>query len=201
MAETYSEMLSENYGRMHSDELIELKIRGNLTPEAIQALDVEMERRKIGPDQISDHIERNNSSQKPNVNLGNNNTAVLASTSRRYFAQFIDQLVALFLTVLAGFLLEKLGMPNSLALIAYLGYILFNDSMPKGQSIGKSLLNIAVVSRITGRACNALESFLRNITTVVPILAIIDGIMILGKKKERLGDKLAKTIVIDISGI
>jgi uncharacterized RDD family membrane protein YckC len=34
----------------------------------------------------------------------------------------------------------------------------------------------------------------------VPILAIIDGIMIFGKKKERLGDKLAKTIVIDTSG-
>jgi uncharacterized RDD family membrane protein YckC len=81
-------------------------------------------------------------------------------------------------------------------IVTYIGYILFNDAMPNGQSFGKKLFSIKVVNKKSGKNCSVSESFIRNIPTVIPFLALIDAVMILGVKKQRMGDKMANTIVI-----
>ena len=68
--------------------------------------------------------------------------------------------------------------------------------MPNGQSIGKKILSIKVINKTSGQNCTLIEAFIRNITTVIPILAVIDAVMIFGSKKQRMGDKMANTLVI-----
>jgi uncharacterized RDD family membrane protein YckC len=68
--------------------------------------------------------------------------------------------------------------------------------MPNGQSIGKKLLSIKVVNKLDGKDCTLVESFLRNITTIIPFVAVLDMIMMFGNKRQRLGDRIADTIVV-----
>ena len=69
---------------------------------------------------------------------------------------------------------------------------LFKDIVG-GQSIGKRVKNIKVVLK-TGEDADVLRLIARNITFVIwPIEAIL---VIMGR--ERIGDKLAKTKVVDI---
>lgn len=75
-------------------------------------------------------------------------------------------------------------------------YFLLCDGLPNGQSFGKRMTKIATVSSISGKPCSFFESFLRNITGV---LGWIDWLFIFGPKKQRLGDKVASTIVIKVS--
>ena len=74
-------------------------------------------------------------------------------------------------------------------------YFVFSDALPGGQSLGKKLLGIKVVSKTTGKPCNILQSFLRNAFS--PILGIIDAALILGRERQRLGDLFANTIVVE----
>ncbi|MGB1009201.1 MAG: RDD family protein, partial [Thiolinea sp.] len=74
-----------------------------------------------------------------------------------------------------------------------LGYFLFNDALPNGQSLGKKLLKIRTISNNTGNSCSIIQSFLRNITTP---LGIFDWIFIFSRSRRRLGDLIASTAVI-----
>ncbi|HHF3023649.1 RDD family protein [Vibrio diabolicus] len=58
----------------------------------------------------------------------------------------------------------------------------------------KNFLGIAVISARTGKRCNIFQSLFRNIIT--PFFGFIDSIFILGKKRQRLGDKLVRTVVV-----
>ncbi|MFI5450327.1 MAG: RDD family protein [Candidatus Bathyarchaeia archaeon] len=69
----------------------------------------------------------------------------------------------------------------------------------KGATIGKMLLKIKVVQE-DGKPCGIVPAFVRNILRIVdalPILYII-GILLISRsdKKQRLGDRVAKTVVI-----
>jgi len=116
----------------------------------------------------------------------------LASILSRVVAQIIDGIIAfLLLLVLALFIHPFVGVA------AFLLYILFQDALPNGQSIGKRILNIAVVGKATGNVCTVGQSFLRNITFVV--LGIIDCLFALSQYQQRLGDRAANTIVVQVS--
>ncbi|MGI2943778.1 RDD family protein [Vibrio diabolicus] len=80
------------------------------------------------------------------------------------------------------------------AVTAAVSYYLFSDSFPNGQSVDKKLLGTAVISARTGKRCNIFQSLFRNIIT--PFFGFIDSIFILGKKRQRLGDKLVRTVVV-----
>jgi len=197
MDDSYAERIKENYSKMHTDILIETKIKGGLTDAAAQLLEEELARRNINKTHINEYVESDSANFKPEdfpkgIKLGN-----LASTGSRYLAQIVDQIIGVCLLVAFIFLFVGVETSGVIGIIAYAAYILFNDSMPNGQSLGKKLFSIRVVNKESGKSCSIPESFMRNITTVIPFLAVIDAVMIFGVKKQRLGDKIANTLVIN----
>lgn len=129
----------------------------------------------------------------------------LAPRSERLIAQMLDAVVAfipfLGLVVVAAVapgqsepVVDLFALPTMLFL---LGYIIFADALPRGQSVGKRAMGIAVVDRRTGRPCSAWQSFVRNV--LLAILGVIDWIFIFGSMRQRLGDKAAGTIVVELA--
>lgn len=125
-------------------------------------------------------------------------TLVLAPIGKRFSAQFIDELIAVGggYSLLIGMneLVASDGNTPFLAMIIFaLLYTLFADGMFEGQSIGKKLMNLYVVSNEMEKPCTYLQSFVRNSTY---LLGIFDLVFLLGKERRRLGDRLASTKVL-----
>ena len=124
----------------------------------------------------------------------------LAHPGKRFQGQFIDGVITYFLGYVSFF---ALGLFVAKEPAGYFGiaigisYFLFSDSLPNGQSIGKRLLNIQVVSKETMRPCSILQSFLRNVTFP---LGIFDWAFIFFGSHRRLGDFIASTIVVKTMG-
>jgi uncharacterized RDD family membrane protein YckC len=201
MSESYAEMLKANYENMHTDILIETKLKGGLTEVAQKLLEEELQKRNVSEKDESDYKTSDVANIKPEdfaegITLGN-----LASTGSRYVAQFVDQVIAVLIVMAVSFLIGIIGLNTAFGLVlvvsSYAAYILMNDAMPNGQSIGKKLLSIKVINKESGKNCSLSESFLRNITTVIPFLAVIDALLIFGVKKQRMGDKIANTLVVN----
>jgi uncharacterized RDD family membrane protein YckC len=122
----------------------------------------------------------------------------LASLWYRLLGQSIDGVIGAA-PLVVGAMLAPLNETLSAALViagalwaAF--YYFFADGLPRGQSFAKRLLNMQVVDAITGRPCSFGQSFGRNF--LLAILGPIDWIFIFGDRHQRLGDKLAGTIVI-----
>jgi uncharacterized RDD family membrane protein YckC len=130
----------------------------------------------------------------------------LASRPKRLIARLIDMVVGFVAAAIATQIVMLLTTHESLIRIPafmFLAYLLFADSVPflKGQSFGKKLMKIQVVDMyfhipITG---SYWRSFVRQILLLVPLIGGLDALCILGKESRRLGDWLAKTIVIDVN--
>ena len=122
----------------------------------------------------------------------------LANPGKRYQGQFIDGLISLALFGASIYFFKSLHLDSPLIdvliILIPFSYFALSDSLPKGQSLGKKLLNISVVSKETGKPCTVWQSLVRNMFT--PILGAIDAIAILGRGRQRLGDMMAGTIVI-----
>ncbi|KLU98633.1 RDD family protein [Photobacterium aphoticum] len=122
----------------------------------------------------------------------------LASPGRRYVGQMLDAIVAFAIIFTLFAMGEALALEQHHIDIMALGsgalYWIFADALPRGQSLGKRVLSMAVIDKDTGAYCSLWQSFLRNILT--PIIGVIDAIFILGRKRQRLGDLAANTIVI-----
>lgn len=96
---------------------------------------------------------------------------------------------------------------------AGLAYLLIGDGLFDGRSLGKKLIGLKVVSADTQKPCTFRDSILRNSILGVGflfynilwfgwiflvIVAVFEFIILLGSKNDmRLGDEIAKTIVID----
>lgn len=96
---------------------------------------------------------------------------------------------------------------------AGLAYILLGDGFFDGRSIGKKLIRIKVVSARTNTSCSFRDSILRNSTLAIGyifwlipwigwiVLLLVSGlefILLLGSKDgKRLGDEIARTVVIE----
>lgn len=96
---------------------------------------------------------------------------------------------------------------------AGLMYLLLGDGFFDGRSVGKKLLRLKVLSAETGGPCSFKDSMLRNSTFgvgyalwIVPfigwifivIVSVIEFLLVLGSKDGmRLGDEIAKTVVIE----
>lgn len=122
----------------------------------------------------------------------------LASLSKRFAGQIIDGFIPLFFLIAVVMTAHAVGTAGSVflfvAFVFYFAYILFADALSHGQSFGKRLLGIRVVDAKTGASCTWLKSALRNFTY---FLGIFDWIFIFGENRQRLGDMIARTIVID----
>jgi uncharacterized RDD family membrane protein YckC len=122
----------------------------------------------------------------------------LAARGDRLIAQFLDSLVAvLVIIVSARFsnLSTKIGeIVRIFGILAALFYILCADGLKGGQSYGKRIVGICVIDATSGKPCTFIKSLLRNIT--LAFLGLIDWVFIFSEKRQRLGDKLANTIVV-----
>ncbi|MCP4637643.1 MAG: RDD family protein [Methyloversatilis sp.] len=117
-----------------------------------------------------------------------------ASISRRLLAQIIDSAIALLGAVVILLIARALGLSESFGVVAWLLYMLLSDGLPGGQSIGKRVMDIAVLHAGSREACSWGRSFLRNATLLV--LGVIDIVFALGSSRRRLGDRLADTVVV-----
>lgn len=92
-----------------------------------------------------------------------------------------------------------LGWYNILGFIIYIGYYTLLEGS-RGQTIGKMVTRIKVV-REDGRPIDMGAAFIRNILRVIDALIfyIIGAILIwTSPKKQRLGDRVAKTVVVKV---
>lgn len=96
---------------------------------------------------------------------------------------------------------------------AGLAYLLIGDGLFDGRSLGKKLIGLRVVSADTNTPCTFRDSILRNSTlglgylfykmlwfgwVFIVIVSLFEFIILLGSRdKMRLGDEIAKTIVIE----
>lgn len=131
----------------------------------------------------------------------------LASPFRRLFGYFIDISVVFFLLFLSRNLnyayvyLHSVTGPMFLNGLHYVllflafGYYLFCDALPNGQSLGKRVCRTAVVGYPYPTNCTLFQSFLRNVPKMV--FSVLDGLFVLFGLRRRLGDMLARTIVIN----
>jgi uncharacterized RDD family membrane protein YckC len=131
----------------------------------------------------------------------------LASPGKRLLGYFIDMAVVLFLLFLnrnleyAYFYLGSAGGPalfdglHYVLLFSAFGYYLFCDALPNGQSLGKRVCRTAVVGYPYPTNCTLFQSFLRNVPKMV--FSVLDGLFVLFGLRRRLGDMLARTIVIN----
>ncbi|MGF1767096.1 RDD family protein [Enterovibrio makurazakiensis] len=121
-----------------------------------------------------------------------------APLNYRFLAQTTDSLISILIFMGSFYVLGKSGLDTEnvriYSLVVSVSYYLFSDALPKGKSIGKRLFKISVIDKKTGAYCSLIQSFFRNFLCL--ILGFIDSIFLLGKKRRRLGDLLARTIVI-----
>ena len=122
----------------------------------------------------------------------------LASLWERWYGQFLDGIVyvAIFLVllvILSQFArLAEFGVV--MGIILFFLYLLFQDGLRNGQSYGKRIAKTKVIDSRHGSPCTFGQSFVRNL--LLSILGLIDCIFIFGQKRQRLGDKAAKTLVV-----
>ena len=68
------------------------------------------------------------------------------------------------------------------------------DGLKNGQGPGKKLLSLQVLRLKDGKPCTFKDSFIRRLTSVFQPL---DSLWTLGKKRQRMGDKFAETVVVN----
>lgn len=131
----------------------------------------------------------------------------LASKGKRLLGYIIDTAVVFLLLLFKGLLgyvsvyFSSAGSYvvfqylNFLLFLLALGYLLFCDALPNGQSLGKRLCRTSVVGYPYPTNCTVFQSFLRNASKL--LIGPLDGFFVLFGLRRRLGDMLAKTIVIN----
>ena len=117
----------------------------------------------------------------------------LASLGDRLLGQILDSAIAI-VPLFGSVILDAGEVAFVTSLLFALSYMLFADGFQNGQSYGKRFVKTAVVHATSGTPCSLLQSFVRNFLLLA--LGVIDWIFIFGDRRQRLGDKLARTKVI-----
>src|SRR3989304_2734468 len=135
---------------------------------------------------------------------------VIAPECRK--AGILNRFVARVVDLMIAAALSKLLYP--VGFFAGLTYLLIADGFFDGRSLGKKLINLRTV-KSTGELCTYKESILRNLNVAagylfffIPYVGwlftlaifVVEALVIIGNEKGlRIGDELAKTIVIENS--
>lgn len=182
--------LRERYETLETRELLELQAQGTLTETAAGVLEQVLAERSVSTEaRAAVAAELKEEASARNEEMGS-----LASPGVRLGAPLIDTVLIVlivFLSALVGMAAPSLGL---LGVVVALAYLLLADGLPQGQSVGKRVLDIAVIDRRTLRPCTYGQSFLRNF--LLALLGIFDWIFIFGRTHQRLGDRAANTIVV-----
>ncbi len=120
--------------------------------------------------------------------------------NKRIFAFLID---IIFIVIINELLFNKVP-PQIfksffiLPIIIEVIYFLLRDGLFGGQSIGKWITGLRVAG-LEGNRCTFMRSFFRNIIFIIPIISIAIEYFVMAYSKDgrRLGDRLARTRVID----
>lgn len=186
----------QTYRSMDTEELVKLQERGGLTEEAADALQSVLRERGVTAEQRERLTETIREESAP---------PRLASPGRRLAGKLIDGFVASILGVVAyqfaGLSSLRENDKELVAIAGFLFYFLFADGLPSGQSLGKRLLKLAAVVKATGQPCGIGRSLVRNASAVIfaPVFGgFIDWMSIFAQHRQRLGDYIAGTEVINI---
>ena len=76
--------------------------------------------------------------------------------------------------------------------------LFFLDGFGEGQSPGKKLLSLQVLRLENGKPCTVKDSFIRRLTSIFQPL---DSFWTFGKQRQRMGDKLAETVVVKLDPV
>ena len=121
----------------------------------------------------------------------------LASLWERWYGQFLDAVIYCFIILIVVLLATYAGLTEVgivIGIILSLLYYLFQDGLRNGQSYGKRIAKTKVIDSRNGSPCTFGQSFIRNF--LFWILGLIDCVFIFGEKRQQLGDKAAKTLVV-----
>ena len=76
--------------------------------------------------------------------------------------------------------------------------LFFMDGFGDGQGAGKKLLSLQVLRLKNGKPCSFKDSFVRRLTSIFQPL---DFFWTFGKQRQRMGDKLAETVVVKLNAV
>jgi len=187
----------ETYSQYHKDTLIEEYLQKRTTVEEEKILIIELEKRGISLGKVQQFVEEN----KLDVYSNGLTYANLALRENRVMAYLIDSyyIICTFivLSVIVGIVGIDYGIAAGISTLAYCLYFLIKDALPNGQSFGKKTMKIKVVSSKTAKNCTIPQSIIRNIVNLIPFINIADAIFAGRYQRQRMGDILAGTIVID----
>jgi len=110
---------------------------------------------------------------------------------QRVIAWLIDLLMLIGLSVLF----------RTLGYVVSAAYILCRDGLFDGQSVGKRIMGLKVVAHQQQLRCTFLDSFIRNMLWLLPIINIVMGFtglhaLVHDPRGRHWGDRLANTQVI-----
>ncbi len=110
-------------------------------------------------------------------------------------ANFLDNVVGLHYRFVDGLTISTMVF---LSAALWIFGIFFMDGVKNGAGFGKKLLSLRIVRLKDGKPANFKDAFIRRFSA---IFQPIDWLFALGKEKQRMGDKLAETVVIKLDSI
>lgn len=128
------------------------------------------------------------------------------ATKRRFFAMVVDNPLAMLVSVLpASRLPEEMGHARWVVVVGtYLAYYLIQEGA-WSTTLGKRLVGLRV-ARLDGSDCGWAAAALRTVTRVDEVNPLVLGVLpgglaaALSKRHQRIGDMLARCVVVDRIG-
>ncbi|HXZ64246.1 MAG TPA: RDD family protein [Streptosporangiaceae bacterium] len=123
--------------------------------------------------------------------------ATYANWGQRVLAYLIDVAPIIILEII----FYRIFIIYLLILLASLGWTIYNrwyQGGTTGQSLGKKVLNIRLVSEETGQPIGMLMAFVRDICHIVDAIICYVGFLfpLWDAKRQTLADKIVRTVVI-----
>ena len=194
MNNEYEDVVSKNFSRMSTEELVERKERGGLTPSAASLIDIELQKRGVDHQKYTDTLKAVDAEEKQFSVMPNGiSDRELATPLIRLMARLIDDifgLLILFLFIVFSGDLVWLGV------LSYIIYFLLKDALPNGKSLGKYIFRIQTIGFKNKTPCTLMQALYRNIFLLIPFVGFVDALMIFGRHHQRLGDRIADTVVV-----
>ena len=130
--------------------------------------------------------------------------AFLECLLARRITAFVAGITGVVAIILVSIIAETIDFaPDNLAAfssavvsLCLFGWFFGGDGSHKGQGWAKKLCSIKVIDSHNGNPCTFGQSFMRRLWLYLPLFNIIDILCIFGVKRQRFGDKLARTLVV-----
>jgi uncharacterized RDD family membrane protein YckC len=121
-----------------------------------------------------------------------------ASWIQRVGAYLIDVAPIIVVDLILGRISVLLSLLITLASIAWTAYNRWYKAGTTGQSLGKKVLNLRLVSEETGQPIGTLMAFVRDICHIIDSAICLVGYLfpLWDAKRQTIADKIVKTVVI-----